>query len=71
MLTTDNVTEAQFRAMAAIFELAEAVGDKSLSIGSLADVMNLAIEEGHDTIMVALNMVLFALQMSADAKANS
>jgi hypothetical protein len=52
---------AAMDAMKALFQFADAM-DEDVSIKDLQDVMELAISEGHDMLLIALTMAQIALK---------
>ncbi len=60
--------ERQIAAMQSIFDLVDAVGGSDLSIGDLAQIAEVAIEEGHESIIICLNMASNAVQLALDRK---
>ncbi len=64
-----NVRAEVIQAMECIFGLAEAVNDGNVTIGELEDVIRLAVQDGHERIMLALAMVSCALQRVTQDKA--
>lgn len=55
--------------MESLFSLCEAM-DSDVNISDLRDVMNAAIESGHEQMLIVLGMVRIALELSQADKAS-
>lgn len=58
------LSEHQHDAMQAIFDFEEAVRDGGLSILSLSQVVKLAVADGHDMLLIALQMMIEAIKLA-------
>ena len=58
----------QIQCMESLFAFSESVTKGKLSALDIAEVMRLAIREGHDMLMIQLTMATMALQMIADER---
>ena len=59
----DGIKPEQVAAMRAIFDLADAIGDDRLTIDDLAEIVRLAVTEGHGHLIIVLQMASHAVQM--------
>ena len=55
-------SEAQFKAMEAIFSFSEAMTEGELSTNELTEIISLAIEEGHEMLLIQLSMATQAVK---------
>jgi hypothetical protein len=60
-----SLSAHQVKAADALLDLCAAVNEGGLSIADFVQVIELAVAEGHDTILIDLAMVMLAVRMAA------
>lgn len=66
-----GVQPAAVDAMEACFKLCEVIMESSVSIDDLTEICDMAIEQGHTMIQIALTMMLRAVEESEKRKQNN
>ena len=59
-----SVQPAAISAMESCFNLCEAISKSSVSTNDLSEICDLAIQEGHEVMQIALTMMLMAVEKS-------